>query len=89
MNKGKSSEAVGRTFTVYPHKGSLRHPLLERTAFGEPNRGSASVSLAGYNMVVGRIRRREPASDLLLQLVTCETVQRSAQGGSSEKKKYV
>jgi hypothetical protein len=78
MSKGKFSKFVGRTFAVYPHKGSLRHPLLERTAFGEPYRGSALVSLAGNNMVVGGIRRREPTSDLLLQLVTCKIVQRSA-----------
>lgn len=79
MSKKFLSKTIGRTFTVYPHKGSLRHPLLKCTAFGKPYRGSASVGLAGNNMVVGRIRRREPTADLLLQLVACNMVQRFAQ----------
>jgi hypothetical protein len=54
-----------------PQERTLCIPILEGVALGEPFCGSTVVGSKGHVVILGWIRRGEPTSDVLLQLVTC------------------
>jgi hypothetical protein len=57
------------TFPMYPQKGTLRFPFIERTAVDEPRCGSFVVMVACNIVIYGRIRGREPFSEAISCLI--------------------
>ena len=61
-----------RTITTNPQEGAVLFPFLECAPLDKPRRSATMLDFACSVMIDGRIRRREPCSEFLLQLVPCE-----------------
>ena len=59
-----------------PQERTLCVPFLESVGLGEPFRGSTVMCPAGNVVIFGRVWRRKPISNFLLQMVPWETIQR-------------
>jgi hypothetical protein len=58
-----------RTFTMDEQKGTVRFPFLKHVTLCKPRRTSTVVIPPSNVVIFGWVRRREPTSDILLQLL--------------------
>ena len=56
---------------MYPEEGTNQLPLLEYATLKEPRGSSLLVSFARGVVIGGRVRRGEPFSNVLFDLVPC------------------
>ena len=62
------------TISTDPQQGSVGLPVIECRTLGEPVCGSVVLGVMCSIMIDGRVRRREPSSELGERLVSCEHI---------------
>ena len=73
-----------------PQKRGSRLPFLESIASKEPSCCSLVLNTARNDMIGGRIRRREPSSEVILQLIPYHDVRiYAARGGDAKSNERV
>ena len=78
-----------RTITTDPQKGAVLLPFPKCVPLDKPRCSATMLNFTCGVMIDGRIRRREPCSEFLLQLVPCERRSALALNGSNIKKTNV
>jgi len=71
----KRSEQKKRTITTNPQERAILFPILERATLNKPPCSSSMLHFARIIIINGRIGRREPCSEFLLQLFPCKLCQ--------------